>query len=62
MSSDFNFTVASWFLGNVRLNPFQHTVPPPALPSLMPLWFVIKSVGFGLMEQGSVVSATIIFH
>ena len=29
MSSDFSFTVASWFLENVHINPFQHTVPPP---------------------------------
>ena len=26
ISSDFNFTLASWFLGNVHVNPFQHTV------------------------------------
>ena len=40
MSSDFNFTVTSWFLGNVRVKPYFNTqwgwgvtlsVPPPPL-------------------------------
>ena len=29
MSSDINFTVASWFLGNVRVKPHsKHSAPP----------------------------------
>ena len=35
MSSDFNFTVTSWFLGNVRVKPYFNTqCPRPVRPSI----------------------------
>ena len=41
MSSDFNFTVTSWFLGNVRVKPYFNTqwggAPPVFDKSLNPL-------------------------
>ena len=34
MSSGFNFTVTSWFLGNVRVNPYFNTQCPPVPTAL----------------------------
>ena len=40
MSSDFNFTVASWFLGNVHVKPIStHSATPP--PSKMSPHFTL---------------------
>ena len=40
ISSNFNFTLASWFLGNVHENPFQHTGPPP--PYIVNVVFCVR--------------------
>ena len=38
MSSDFNLTVTSWFLGNVRLKPYFNTQCPQLLPYQLTLF------------------------
>ena len=40
MSSDFNCTVASWFLGNVRVKPHsKHSAPPPPGSAIPAIWW-----------------------
>ena len=55
MSSDFNFTDFTWFLGNVRIKPYFNTQCPlpipihPKAPKVYSKWFPMEQISFILV-------------